>query len=142
MALVLIGQGALWVPGWPNSVVTIADGLHGVSGGYSGTAKGIKDSVPAAQYFRAHYRGGRALAFNGNYPWFFPEAGIAFREYIDIYNGPLWTLALQDPTPYVKWVVLNPSNDPDMMALRSNPNFVDHYRLRFQAHGYAIYSRI
>jgi hypothetical protein len=43
---------------------------------------------------------------------------------------------------YVKWVVLNPSNDPDMMALRSNDNFITDYRLRFQAHGYAIYSRI
>lgn len=141
MALALIGQGALWIPGWPSSVITIADGLHGVSGGYSGTAQGMRDSMPAARYFRAHYHGGGALAFTGNYPWFFPQAGIDFRQYIDIYNGPLWTQALQDPTPYVEWVVLHPGDELDMMTLRHNANFIDHYALRFQAHGYAIYSR-
>jgi hypothetical protein len=141
MALALAGQGALWVPGWPSSVITIADGLHGVSGGYSGTALGMHDSLPAARYFRAHYHGGRALAFVGNYPWFFPQAGIDLHEYIDIYNGPLWTQALQDPTPCVEWVVLHPGSDADMMTLRHSDSFVSHYKLRFQAHGYAIYSR-
>jgi len=141
-SLTLLAQATLWIPGWPNSIITVGDGLHGVSSGISGVTRGIQAPMPAALYFKEHYRGGGALVFNGNDPWFFTEVGIDFHEYIDVYNGRLWTLALQNPAPYARWVVLRPGFDADMAALRSNPNFAHQYKLRFQAHGYAVYARI
>jgi len=142
MALILVAQAALWIPGWPTSIVTVADGLYGVSSGTSNGISGMQAAAPAARYFREHYRGGGALVFNGDNPWFFTETGLDFHEYIDVYNGALWTLALQDPAPYARWVVLRPGFDTDMATLRSNPNFIGQYTLRYQAHGYAVYGRI
>jgi len=143
MALIVLGQSLLWIPGWPNSVPTVTDGLYGLSAHLvRGNVPGIKAAAPAAQYMREHYRGGGILMYDSDYPWFVEQAGVHVREYIDVYNGKLWNLALQDPTPYVQWVVLHPGEaDPTMIALSNNANFISHYTRQYATYDYALYRR-
>jgi hypothetical protein len=140
VALVLLGQCALWIPGWPNSVPVLADGLHGASAG----AINYRAAAPAARYLREHYRGGRILIdfedFNSNFDLI---AKIHMREYISNFSGNLWTNALQNPASYVTWVVVAPGRASDKVAaaIHDNVDFARHYTIQFRGGGYVVYRR-
>lgn len=144
LLLAVLGQSALWIPHWPDSAVTIADGLHGISAESNGQVTGLKAAAPSALYLRTHYTGGGILMYNGDYSWFPPEARLDMRAYIDAYSGKLWDAALRNPIPYAEWVVLHPgvATDPVAKALNGNANFRAHYTRQFEAYGYAVYRRM
>jgi hypothetical protein len=103
----LVAQMALYVPGWPLSTITIADGLRGSS------ARPAHST--AADYLAEHYRGGGVLADDSDSQLVF-EAGLPIREYIATFSGPLWQQALVDPGSQVEWVVLHTRTRDDRVA--------------------------
>ncbi|MGH2408966.1 MAG: DUF5719 family protein [Chloroflexota bacterium] len=131
-AALLTIQGLLWVPNWPFSVVTVADGLLGLS------QRGA--TLHAATYLRDHYTGGGIL-YDDSLSGFITQAQLNMREYI--LNGTTWNKALKDPVPYAEWVVMQPTRSIERVAaaLIGNPEFASHYTLWYTAEGYFVFHR-
>ena len=128
----LTGQALLWIPSWPMSVVTVADGLTGLSQqGYT---------LHAALYLRSHYKGGGIL-YDDSLSGFITQAQLDMRDYV--LNGDTWNKALKDPVPYVEWVVMQPTRTDERVAaaLFGRQIFTQHYTLRYEAEGYFVYHR-
>ncbi|MCL4370360.1 MAG: glycosyltransferase family 39 protein [Chloroflexi bacterium] len=134
LALVLAAQLWLYLPGWPQSIITLTDGLAGSS------EKGY--AVTPAQYIREQYDGGGILIDDTN-SVFIHATGLNMREYIGTFSGPLWKAALEDPASQAEWVVINKKAHTDRLAstLIDNPNFVERFRLQIDAGGYGVYRR-
>jgi hypothetical protein len=103
----LILQMALYVPRWPLSAITIADGLLGSSARPPRSA--------AAAYLAEHYHGGGILVDDSDSQVVF-EAGIPMREYIATFSGSLWQQALADPGSQVEWVLMHTRTRDDRVA--------------------------
>lgn len=135
IALLLIAQYVVWLPDWPASIITVTDGLKGLS------AKQPPEQV--SEYLRDRYDGGGILIDDSLHSPLMLRVGLDLREYIATFSGDLWRAALQDPTPYVRWVVLRPEDNSDRLqaALINNPRFQGSYRVAIQDQGYAVYRR-
>jgi len=135
LAVVLAVQFAYYIPNWPASIITVVDGLTGSS------AKA--ESLQTAQYLHEHYDGGGIL-IDDTMSQAIHEARIDMHEYIATFSGPLWIRALEDPAPYVRWVVMHTDDESDRVtaALISSPNFTGRYALEFEDKGYAAYRRV
>jgi hypothetical protein len=131
-AALLAIQGLLWVPNWPFSAVTVADGVMGLS------QKGA--TLHAALYLRAHYKGGGIL-YDDSLSGFITQAQIDMHEYI--LNGAMWDKALKNPAPYAEWVVMQPTRSVERVAaaLLGNANFSGYYRLWYTSEGYYVFHR-
>ena len=90
-------QGALWIPHYPRSVVTVAEDQDNVVFNH--------ESVPAALWLRDHYHGGGIL-YDDSHPMLILKAGINMGDYY--LSGPIQAKALADPVRYAKWIVLAP----------------------------------
>ncbi len=132
LAVLLVVQAALWAPGWPTRVVTIADGLDQTSAASAPTA--------AAHWLHAHYRGGGIL-YNDAHSQFIMVAGIDMGQYFLI--GPQQTAALANPAHFAEWIVLEGRYSTDAVdaALWGTPYLQRHYALAFSASGYEVYRR-
>ena len=137
----LAAQVALWVPGWPMSVATVADGLMGASSSRLGT-QALEGS---GQYLKRNYTGGGILIDDDFYfVRSFIEAGIDMREYIAVFSGPMYHDALKDPARYAEWVILTPKSGISQQAtVLNSPDFATRYTLRFRddTAGILIYQR-
>ena len=82
----------------------------------------------AADYLRAHYRGGGILTSFGDLTGIYLEADIDLRETLHSGNEPLWQAALNRPDLFLwqKWAVAY-SGDPVATAIlrarRDGPRF-------------------
>ena len=136
--LFLAAQGAAWVPSWPRSIPVIAEGENG--------APYRTASIPAARYFRDHYRGGGALIDDGNVP-FLIQAQLSLGNYVTANNGDLWFDTLRDPASYVAWAVIRQgqegrTGDSLSMLLAPDSRFFRRYSPVYAANGYVIYRRV
>lgn len=135
--LFLAVQGAAWVPNWPRSIPVIAEGQNAVPFRVA--------SIPAARYFREHYRGGGVLIDDGNVP-FLIQAQISLANYVTANNGNLWFDALRDPASYVVWAVIRQGqggqggDSLSVLFAPSSPLF-RRYSPAYAANGYVIYRR-
>jgi Dolichyl-phosphate-mannose-protein mannosyltransferase len=110
VGVALLAQMALYVPGWPLSTITIADGVVGSSARPPRSA--------ASAYLAEHYRGGGVLADDSDFSesQVLFEAGIPMHEYIATFSGPLWQQALVDPGSQVEWLVMHTRTRDDRVA--------------------------
>ncbi len=132
---VLITQALFYVPGWPLSIITLADGV-------AGSSETLR--VPrGAAYLRANYDGGNILIDDTN-SVFIHAVGFPMREYLGTFSGPLWEAGKQDPRSVAAWVVFNRGTDSDRLvpALVNNPNFTGQFALQYDDGNYAIYRRL
>ena len=134
---ILALQATIYVPRWPLSIITVADGLIGTS------ARPPRSD--AARYLAAHYRGGGILIDDDKNPQAVFEAGVPMREYIGTFSGNLWQQALTDPGSQVEWVFVGTRTREDRVAaalLRSNV-LQREFALEFEdpARGQAVYHR-
>jgi hypothetical protein len=132
---VLAVQVTLWLPGWPRSVITIADGLGGLST--------KTNPIQTARYLREHYEGGGVLIDDSLVGLIF-ESGLHLREFVATGNGDLWRNALEEPARHVAWVAFRPDEMGDRVtaALDSEPQLTDNFTLAYAAEGYVLYRRI
>jgi hypothetical protein len=143
LLLALLGQGLLWVPGWPGSAVSMADGLSG--GGSGASSDELHSALPA--YLRGAYQGGGILVDDVAYQqYILLRTGLPMRAYIGSNNTGLWEQALQDPSRYAAWVVMHATfspTRPDRLtaAFLGNVTFLRHYNLVLRAYPYVVYRR-
>lgn len=136
VVLVLAAQSAAWIPGWPMSVVSVADGLVGLSADRTAPA--------ASAYLRERYQGGQILIDESvaeNAPLML-RAGIPMREYVATYSGPIWVEALREPAEHAEWVVMwDRGGDRVHDVLAGRRSFEERYVLRASEGGHLIYQR-
>lgn len=134
-------QTALWIPSWPMSVPTVADGLLGASS----SRLGPSPTESSGQFLHANYTGGGILIDDDFYfVRAFIESGLDMREYIAVFSGPLYHEALRDPARYAEWVVLTPHSAISQQAVViDSPDFASRYTLQFRddSAGVMIYRR-
>lgn len=134
MSVVLAGQFALWIPGWPTSIVSVADGLIGVSA--------RPPSTEAARYLHDHYDRGSILIDDANSAFIIFDSGIGMREYIGTFSGELWKRALDSPGAYAEWIVMRPGDPQDRVAARVDRGELERrYTVVFESEGLALYRR-
>jgi hypothetical protein len=144
LVLALLGQGMLWIPGWPGSAVSLADGLSG--GGSGASSDELRSALPA--YLRGAYQGGGILIDDVAFQqYILLRTGLPMRDYIGSNNGGLWEQALQDPSRYAAWVVMHATfspTRPDRLtaAFLGNATFLGRYRLVLRAYPYVVYQRV
>jgi hypothetical protein len=133
--VVLTVQVTLWLPGWPRSVITIADGLGGLST--------KTNPVQAARYLREHYEGGGVLIDDSLVGMIF-ESGLPLREFVATGNGDLWRSSLQEPAQHVEWVAFRPDEMGDRVtaALDGERRLTDNFTLEYATEGYVLYRRL
>src|SRR5262249_48318443 len=134
VVLVLGVQVALWLPGWPRSVITIADGVGGMST--------KTNPLQTAHYLRHHYQGGGVLTHDTLVVLIF-ETGLDLKEFVGTGNGDLWRNALADPADYVEWVAFRPNEMGDRVtaALEGQPALSENFTQVYAAEDYVIYER-
>jgi Dolichyl-phosphate-mannose-protein mannosyltransferase len=134
VATVLLVQVALWLPGWPRSVITIADGLGGLST--------KTNPVETAHYLGDRYTGGGILVDDSLVGLIF-ETGLDLREFVSTGNGEIWRNTLLDPANYVEWVAFRPNEVGDRVttALADEPALTEHFTQVYAAEGYVLYKR-
>ena len=144
MALVgalLVAQFALWAPGWPMSIATVADGLLGASS----SRLGPRPEESSGKYLADNYTGGGILIDDDFYfVRSFIEAGLDMREYIAVFSGPLYHETLRDPASHVEWIVLTPRSSITQQAtVQQSPDFANRYTPVFEDkdQGITIYRR-
>lgn len=131
--ILLFVQTLCWLPGWPTSVITIADGLGGASA--------RAGRLQAADFLRQRYEGGGILIDDTN-PQFIFEAGIHMNEYIGTFTYDLWPRALHNPAEHVEWVVLNPGSEGDRVTNGINMSELKaRFRVEFKDGGLELYRR-
>ncbi|MCJ7509662.1 MAG: hypothetical protein MUP14_02065, partial [Dehalococcoidia bacterium] len=74
------------------------------------------------------------------------ESGLPIKEFVHDGNQHLWTDALEDPTPYVRWVVmvgeqLELTEDDVFRRLHDSPTISENYAKVFDSRGVTIYRR-
>lgn len=141
-ALVLVLQGAQWVPGWPEtSVKVLQEGL--------GNQRGSLSVRQVANYLNKNYDGG-GLLVDDSKSTVLTIANINIREYIATFSGKLWFQCLIDPTPYARYVIYNKpqgdtilsqNNDIITERVKSNPNFFENYTPVFNTDFITVYKR-
>ncbi len=134
LTFLLVLQVAFYIPDWPTSVVTVAEGLIGLQAKYT--------PFRTIQYLQENYDGGGIL-IDETKELFITQAGIHMREYVGSFNGDLWDRALADPTLVVRWVVIHTEFEDDRVAiaLRYNRAFHTNYTLVYEGEGIQLYKR-
>ncbi|MBV9544477.1 MAG: hypothetical protein JOY61_08870, partial [Chloroflexi bacterium] len=127
-------QVSLWLPGWPRSVITIADGLGGMST--------KTNPVQTAHYLRDNYQGGGVLVDDTLVGLIF-ESGLDLKEFVGTGNGDLWRSALKDPANNVEWVAFRPNEMGDRVtaALEGEPALTENFTQVYAAEDYVVYER-
>jgi len=137
----LVAQFALWAPGWPMSIATVADGLLGASS----SRLGPRPEESSGKYLADNYTGGGILIDDDFYfVRSFIEAGLDMREYIAVFSGPLYHETLRDPASHVEWIVLTPRSSITQQAtVQQSPDFANRYTPVFEDkdQGITIYRR-
>jgi hypothetical protein len=81
----------------------------------------------------------------GHYMQDTSRAGFALRDFLHEGNGDIWLAALEDPSPYAGWVLVEEKAEGgDMLAklARVNPAFLKHYARLCEGAGLALYRRL
>ncbi len=94
-------------------------------------------------YLRAHYDGKRVMAAGGKWPCVMPEAGIHFRDTLNIYNRPQWAQMRVEPQKWVEWIIRGEGDEVDDL-MRSYPQAFRDFEIVDQGSfpgegGYEIY---
>ncbi len=94
-------------------IITLQDSLYGLD---------CASLHPVVIYFVQHYAGGRVLEdlFITKATSLESDVGIDFKNIVYEGSGPLWKQALRDPGSQVDWVMINPSNNNDLVAKHIN----------------------
>ena len=78
----------------------------------------------------------------GHYMQEASRAGFAIRDFLHEGNGDIWLAALDDPRPFVGWVLIEEKAEGgDMLAriAREQPAFLDGYSRVCEGAGLALY---
>lgn len=133
--IVIVGQTFLTIS---SGIISLQDGLYGVS---------CAPAHPIIGYLAQHYTGGKVLktVASSKIDALEPLAGIDFSNVIYEGSGNFWKNALNQLTPDVNWVIINP-NDPDDILARHidvrNPNFQSQFtRVVEEKGGLSLYGR-
>ena len=92
----------------------------------------------APQYLQENYHGGKIL-ISSRIEWVLHNSGLPVKEFIHEGNRPLWEEALDDPTPYARWIVMvagaQPGLEDDMvfLGLHDSPAVAANYTKVFDA---------
>ena len=80
----------------------------------------------------------------GHYMQEASHEGFAVRDFLHEGNGDLWLAALDDPRPFVGWMLIEEkANGGDVLskAARENPHFLDGFSRVCEGAGLALYQR-
>jgi hypothetical protein len=80
----------------------------------------------------------------GHYMQDTSRAGFALRDFLHEGNGDIWLAALDEPSPYAGWLLIEEKAEGgDMLAriARGNPRFLEHYLRVCEGAGLALYRR-
>ena len=92
-------------------------------------------------------RGRKIMASMGSLGHYMQEAsaaGFALRDFLHEGNGDIWLAALDDPKPFVDWVLIEEKAEGgDMLAkrARSKPSFLDGFDRVCEGAGLVVYRR-
>jgi hypothetical protein len=92
-------------------------------------------------------RGEKIMASMGSLGHYMQEtstAGFAIRDFLHEGNGDIWLAALQDPRPFVQWMLVEEKAEGgDMLAhmARARPSFLAGYQRVCEGAGLALYRR-
>jgi hypothetical protein len=98
-------------------------------------------------FLRAAYSGEKIMASMGSLGHYMQEAsrdGFAIRDFLHEGNGDIWLAAIEDPRPYVGWILIEEkANGGDMLAklAREKPHFLDGFSRVAEGAGLALYRR-
>lgn len=93
------------------------------------------------------YRGDTIMASMGSLGHYMQDLsrrGLQLRDFLHEGNGDIWLNALNDPRPYVGWILIEETAEGgDMLArlARERPAFLAGYSRRCEAAGLALYER-
>jgi 4-amino-4-deoxy-L-arabinose transferase-like glycosyltransferase len=96
---------------------------------------------------RARYDGTSIMASMGSLGHYMQEAshdGFNLRDFLHEGNGDIWLAALEEPSPYAGWVLIEEKAEGgDMLAkkAREHPHFLDGYSRICEGAGLALYER-
>src|SRR5258708_3461609 len=80
----------------------------------------------------------------GHYMQETSRAGFAIRDFLHEGNGDIWLAALQNPTRFAEWILIEEKAEGgDMLARRAReqPNFLSGYSRACEGAGLALYVR-
>jgi hypothetical protein len=115
--------------------ITIADGRRGISSATAG------QPLPAADYLRTHYAGGRVLADDSASSTVVFSADLNLREFVTPGFHPYWEDALRDPSRHVRWAIAVP-NDAVSTDLKQYPNRFADFRIVAGDSRFVLYERV
>jgi hypothetical protein len=102
---------------------------------------------PVTDYLRSHY-GGETIMTSmgslGHYMQDLSRSGFAVSDFLHEGNGDVWLNALDDPRPYVGWILIEEQAEGgDMLAdiARKNPKFLGGFSRIREGAGLALYRR-
>lgn len=132
-AIVLL-QSTLWIHDFPESAPTIAE------------AKSLKLIKPqlrrVTEYFYENYKGGNIL-YDDLAISFFSGSGIPMNERIHNYTYKLKDAAVNKPSEFVEWILLNPGNPNDRIypLIKDNSDFNKNFDLHYIDNDIYVYKR-
>ena len=134
-AILLIGlQTFSFIYYYPSKVPAVAEGRYA---GYKGTI-----TYNLSKYLEKNYDGGNLL-YDFRVFALPPWSGVYLRDRITYHTYDIGEKSLQNPVPYVKWVLfyLKSPDDKIYKALNNNKNFRDNYNLVYSEAGLELYKR-
>ena len=131
-------QGALWwSPDFPRQVPVVMEGV----------SVGAHDAyvIESARFLHDAYHGGNIL-MDDSTTHITTLARIPIREYVGTYSGALWRVALINPAPVAKWIVISQNkkdsiSDILLKTVSENPYYLTDYNQMYTNDGITIYER-
>ncbi|PWU17885.1 MAG: hypothetical protein C5B48_15425 [Candidatus Rokuibacteriota bacterium] len=134
-ALVAAGAIAGLVAALFATPITIADGRRGISSATAG------HPLPAADYLRAHYEGGRVLADDSASSTVVWGADLDLREFVTPGFHPYWEDAIRAPAHHVRWA-LSVTGDAVSRDFVEHPERFADFRVVVRDNRFTLYERI
>jgi hypothetical protein len=134
LVVVILAQAALIAFG---GIITVQDGEFGRS---------CMFPHPINAYLAQHYAGGRILEdiFTSRIDG--ADAGINLKDIIYEGSNQLWVKAINDPVSVVDWVIVDPTNQNDLVAQHIEKN-IQRFLVQFmlvlrEPYGLSLYHRL
>lgn len=134
LPVIILLQSALWINNFPESAPTIAE---------ANSLKMVKPQLRrVSDYFHKNYDGGN-IFYDDLAISFFSGSGIPMNQRIHNYTYMLRDAALQKPSDFVEWVLLNPGNPNDRIypLIKDNPDFNKNFKLQYIDNDLYVYKR-
>lgn len=120
---------------YPAKVPAIAEARYA---GYKGTV-----TYNLSKYLEKNYDGGNIL-YDSRIIALPPWSGVNLRERITFHTYEIGKNAMENPLPYVKWVLFYTHSGDDLIykALKDNKIFKDNYYMVYSEEGMELYQKI